>query len=253
MGNIRLIILVLMTFFAVNVFGDEKGESIMKKYYSLPKSNDTYAVAKMILITKTGAKKIREIKYYTLETAAGTNTFIEFLSPADVRGTKFLTIGKKTGNDDQRLYMPALKKIRKISSSGKDGKFMGSDIYFYDMEDREYDDSRYRYIKDEVYNGKDSWVIESIDKDPEAPYSKSILWVSKADNFVYKTMAYDKKGKLLKTIVMVEVKKIKGIMVTLKMAVDNHKDNHKTLLSMTNIKVNSGVDKSLFTIQNLQK
>lgn len=241
----------LISAFMLNA--DQKADEIMRKNYGLQKADDSYAVATMVLIDKRGNRKTRKVVMYTQQTEKGENTFIEFLEPADVKGTRFLTIGNEEGDDDQRLYLPALKKVRKISSSSKSGKFMGSDLYYYDMEDRGFNDGAYRYIKDEVFNGRDSWVIEVIPKDKDAPYSKTQVWVSKDNYFANKIDAYDKKGKLLKTILFLEVQEINGVLTPIKTVVDNYQDEHKTLLSVEQTVVNGGVDSSIFSIQNLEK
>jgi len=131
---------------------------------------------------------------------------------------------------------------------------MGSDISYYDMEDRDFEDFDYKYLKDEKYGEKECYVIEATPKDKTSPYSRTIMWVSKSDYFTYKLEAYDRKDdKLFKTIVMVEVKIIDGVIIPSKTVVDNHKDGTKTLLSMSNMKINSGIKDSIFSVQNLEK
>ena len=128
---------------------------------------------------------------YTKQGSQGRNSFIEFVEPADVKGTKFLTIAHKNADDEQRLYLPALGKVRKISSSKKDGKFMGSDLFYYDMEDRDYEEFTYNYVGEEVFRGMNCYVVESFPKDSSAPYSKMVMWVNKENYFVYKRECYD--------------------------------------------------------------
>lgn len=239
---------------SIAIFADAKGEEIAKKTYDLKEANDQYSMGTMVLIDKKGEKKLRKVEMYTKKTKVGTNSYIEFLEPADVKGTKFLTIGYDKGDDDQRLYLPALKKVRKISSSQKDGSFMGSDISYYDMEERSFEDSEYKYIKEEIYNNIDCFVIESTPKDKSAPYSKQIMWISKNDYFPYKIECYDKKrDTLIKTIVAVETKTIDGVIIRTKMVVDNQKDGTKTLFQLENVKVNIGIKDDIFSVQNLEK
>jgi outer membrane lipoprotein-sorting protein len=247
------LIIISIFILSVKLFADEKGEQIAKKCFDLKDSDTEYSSLTMVLIDKNGDRKIRKIEMYSKRTKEGTNTFMNFLEPSDVKGTKFLTIGYENGNDDQRLYLPALKKTRKIASSGKGGDFMGSDLSYYDMENRSYGDAAYKYIKEEKYNGMICNVIEMVPTDKDAPYSKSITWISKENNFIYKQECYDKDGTLLKIIAMVEVKDIKGILTPLKIAVDNVQKNHKTLLQFDGIKMNEGVSDDVFTVQNLEK
>ena len=249
----KFVFFVLTMLFTLSLFADEKGDEIARKNKDLKKSIDSYSEADMILIDKKGDQKKRKLIMFSKESKEGRNSFTEFSEPADVKGTKFLTIARK-GDDEQRLWLPALKKTRLISSSSKDGKFMGSDLTYYDMEDRDFDDFTYKYLKDDKFQDKDCFVIETTPKDKTSPYSRSIMWISKADYFTYKIETYDKKDdKLLKTIVFVEVKTIDGVLIPIKTVVDNNKEGTKTLLVMSNTKINSGIKDTVFTVQNLEK
>ena len=191
---------------------------------------------------------------YSKEGKSGRNSFIKFIEPADVKGTTFLIIGYNKGDDEQRLYLPALGKIRRISSANKDQKFMGSDLTFYDMEDHEYNDFSYKYVNDENYESMDCHVLEMYPKDKYAPYKKQVAWINKKDFFAYKMECYDKKKNVkIKTIVSLDVKSFNGVLMPQRVVVDNHKENHKTLMQDTNIRVNKGIRDTVFTIQNMQR
>lgn len=251
----RIITILFLLALSISVFADAKGDEIAKKNFNLPESNDSYSIATMVLINKNGSKKIRKLEMFSKEGKDGRNSFTKFLEPADVKGSTFLTIGHKKGDDEQRLYLPALGKVRRISSSNKDGKFMGSDFFYFDMEDQDFEDFTYKYIKDEKYKDKDCHVIDMFPKDSNAPYSKQRVWISKTDNFGYKIECYDKKGSkgLMKTIIMVDTETKSGIIIPTKIAVDNHKEDHKTLLQRSNVKINIGIKDSIFTVQNMMK
>jgi outer membrane lipoprotein-sorting protein len=248
----KIFIFMLGFIFSLSVYADEKGDQIATKHFALKEAGDSVNTATMTLFDKNGNKKTRKIKMYSKKTGEGTNSFIEFLEPADVRGSKFLTIAHDKGDDEQRLFLPALGKVRRISASGKKGDFMGSDLSYYDMESRTVNDAAYKYVKDETYNGMDCFVLEATPKDKDAPYSKNLIWVNKTDYFMYKTDCYDdKKGEFFKTIEIKEVKVIDGVIIPAKIEVNNIRDNHKTILQMEDIKVNSGVKDEIFSIQNL--
>ena len=184
----------------------------------------------------------------------GTFAYTEFLEPADVKGTKFLVTPTANGDDEQRLYLPALKKVRRISSTAKNGKFVGSDFTYYDMEDRNFEDNTYTYIKEGTVDGAPCDVIEMVNKDNTTPYSKAIGYFKKSDGFAYKMELYDRKTKkLAKTMVVVANKTIDGVIVPTKIVMDNHKGGTKTVLMVENIKLNSGVSKDLFSVKNLEK
>lgn len=245
-------LIALFLLLPITVFADEKGEEIMLKNYNLTEAKNSYSITTMVLIDKKGKKKTRKMETYKLETSIGENQYIEFQLPADVKGTKFLTIGDEKKDDDQRIYLPALKKVRKISSSNKKGKFMGSDITYYDMDSKDFYDFLYTYLKDETIDENNYWVVISEPKKKDAPYSKVNNFISKSDNFIYKKEMFDKKGNHIKTINVVETRIINEIIIPVKTVVINHKDNHKTLLSISNIEVNGSIDESMFSIQNLK-
>lgn len=245
-------LIVIFILMATALFADPSANEIMAHNDNLKRYVDSSNQTTMVLINSRGNKKIRKMKFYTSDTDIGKNSFIEFLLPADVRGTKFLTIGNDEGDDDQRLFLPALNRIRKISSSGKKGKFMGSDITYYDMENRTLDDSTYKLLKEDNIDGKSYWIIESTPVDLDSPYSKVLSYVSMHDYFIYKKEMYDDRGNHIKTLTIIEVKVVDGVIVPIKSIFENFKDDHKTLLSVADIVLDSNIDESIFSIQNLK-
>lgn len=255
-----ILTIILLSLTLIPLFSDQKGEELAKKYFDLKDSNDTRSDASMVLIDGNGNKKIRKLEMFTMEGKEGKNSFIRFIEPADVKNTKLLTLSHKNSDNEQMLFLPAMKKTRRISSSSKDGEFVGSDFYYYDLEDREFEDYTYKFIKgddtvnSESYKNMKFNVIEMTAKDSNCPYSRSLAWINNSDNFIYKMEVYDKKDdKLLKTIFFLDVKKIDGILIPQKTVMMNHKKGSKTLLQLDNLEVNKGLSESIFTVQNLEK
>lgn len=258
MKKLSAMIVALAVGLTATVGADAKGDEIAAKYYGHTKAVDTSANAVMTLIDKSGNKKVRELDMYTKETAAGQFSFVEFQKPADVAGTKFLTTPTKD-DSEQRLYLPALKKVRKIASSDKSGEFVNSDLYYYDMEDRKLEDSTYTFLAEDVtladkaFEGMKFYKIEVKAKDAEAPYAKSNIYINMDDFHAYKVETYDKKGgALLKTILFVKYEEQKGVKMPVQTMVTNHKKGSKTLLELKNLKVNTGLADTLFSVKNLE-
>lgn len=250
----KIFLTTLVCILSFSLFADQKAELIAKKVFSLKKAKDTFSLTTMLLIDKNQNKKTRKLEIYTRETAEGTDSFIVFLEPADVKGTKFLTIAHKTSDDEQRIFLPALGKVRRISSSSKNEKFMGSDLNYYDMEDHSFEDFTYNYVKEDTFNNIACDVIEFIPKDPEAPYSKQIGWVSKENSFVYKMECYDKKsGSLVKNITFADIRTYDGVIIAGIIDIENIKEGSRTILKREQIKINSGIKDSIFTLQNLTR
>jgi hypothetical protein len=245
---------------AATVFADAKGDEIAKAYYGLSKAADTKASATMTLIDKGGAKKVRQLEINYRETSEGKDAYLVFSAPADVAGTKFLTLAHKGGDSEQRLYLPALKKTRKIASSGKDGSFVNSDFSFYDLEDRRFEDNAYAFvasgvaIADKAFEGMKFDKVEMKPVDANAPYSKCVAYANQDNHFIYKLECFDKKdGALLKTILFVKVENLKGHLIPTQTLVANNKTGSRTLLAMSDVQVDAGVKAELFSEKNLEK
>jgi hypothetical protein len=242
-------------------FADAKGAEIAHKYFDLKKAQDTSAPgSSMVIIDKSGNKKVRKLDVFYQDKGEGKNAYMVFSAPTDVNGTKFLTIGHKRADSDQRLYLPALKKVRKISSDGKDGEFVNSDLWYYDLEERYFEDNAYAFlsenetIADKAFDGMKFWKIEMKPVKADCPYAKSVAWVSMSDNFIYKLDCYDKKdGALLKTIVFPKVENLQGVLVPIQSMVTNHKKGSRTLLQLNDVKVNSGLKDELFSVKQLEQ
>jgi outer membrane lipoprotein-sorting protein len=245
--------------FVATVGADAKGDEIAAKYFGHTKAADTSANAVMTLIDKSGNKKVRELDMYTKDSAAGAFSFIEFQKPADVAGTKFLITPVKGADAEQRLYLPALKKTRKIASSDKSGEFVNSDLTYYDMQDRKLEDNTYTFLAenetlaDKAFEGMKFFKIEVKAKASDSPYSKSVFWINADDFHAAKVEAYDAKGgALLKTILFVKYDEQKGVKMPVQTMVTNHKKGTKTLLQLNNLKVNTGLSDTVFSVKNLE-
>ena len=161
---------------------------------------------------------------------------------------------------DQRLWLPALGRTRKIASSDKGNNFMGSDLSYYDMESRHFSEATYKLVGEEtltvvmdgVEKQTECWIIEFIYIDPESPYQKSLNWISKDNNFLYKSKIWDENGKEIKDIYIVETAVINNVIIEIKILVANV-NGHKTLMLMDNLQVNTPIDPDIFTIQNLER
>jgi outer membrane lipoprotein-sorting protein len=155
----------------------------------------------MILMDKYGQSTERAIRNRTFEgDNEGDKSLVIFDSPGDVRGTAFLSHTKKADPDDQWLYLPALKRVKRIASSNKAGPFMGSEFSYEDIASQEIEKYSYNYLRDETLNGLDCFVVEYDPVDPKSGYKRQIVWMDKAEYRVHKIDFYDRKDTLLKTL-----------------------------------------------------
>jgi len=156
----------------------------------------------MVLKNKNGDESIRNIRLKVLEVdEGGDKTLTIFDNPKDVKGTAFLTFSHKTEDDDQWLYLPALKRVKRISSSNKSGSFMGSEFSYEDVTSKEVEKYTYKWIRDEVSAGQDYFVVEYYPVDQRnSGYTRQITWIDKTEYRVWKIEYYDKKNSHLKTL-----------------------------------------------------
>ncbi len=162
---------------------------------------DSTANMKMVLRNRSGKESIRNVRVKTLEVAGdGDKSLSIFDEPADVKGTASLTWSHSQKPDEQWLYLPALKRVKRISSKNKSGPFMGSEFAFEDIGSQEIDKYTYKYLRDEVIEGADTFVIERFPTDKNSGYTKQIAWIEKERYIALKVEYYDRKGALLKTL-----------------------------------------------------
>jgi outer membrane lipoprotein-sorting protein len=201
----------------------------------------------MTLINANNQKTIRDMKMVTLEGKNGDKTLMEFLSPADVKGTKMLTHEHLNKDDDQWLYLPALKRVKRIASRNKSGSFMGSEFSYEDTANVSWEKYTYKDGLEEVMlDGVVCYKGERYPKDTNSGYTKQITWIAKDTLLVKRIDYYDRKKELLKTAVFSQWKKIDGIYVMGKIDMTNHQNSKKTILVWSNQHIKAGLnDKDL--------
>jgi hypothetical protein len=231
------------------------GHEIMVKVDERPDGDDSKSTLHMTLINKRGATRECTIISYSKEHGKDSKTIMYFEQPADVKGSGFLSWEyNDPGKDDDRwLYLPALKRVRRISGSSKNDYFMGSDFTYDDMGDRAVDEDEHTLLREEEIDGAACWIVESIPKDAGDMYSKTIRWIRRDNLLATRVEYFDKHHKLMKVLTLSNVRQVDGIWTALKMHMDNLQEKHQTILEFENIEYNTGLDDNLFTISTLQR
>ncbi|MHB1052146.1 MAG: outer membrane lipoprotein-sorting protein [Thiobacillus sp.] len=157
----------------------DDASSLAQRVYDRPNGRDLTTLGRMVLTEKGRAPRIREIVTYRLDKSGGeTANLIRFLDPEDIAGTGLLSIDKADGSTDQWLYLPALDRVRRISSDRKGGRFVGSDLYFEDLQERKPSKDRHRLLGKQIENGILCDVLESVPLDADdSAYKKRISWI----------------------------------------------------------------------------
>ena len=224
------------------------GKEIIKKVYEQPTGDDQVADLTMTLTNKSGKQRVRKIKQFTKDLGEVEKSIMFFLSPADVKNTSFMSWSYDSDqSDDQWIYLPALKKTKRISSDSKSDYFMGSDFTYDDLGDRKLENDTHKLLREETIDGKECFVVESVTKDEDYMYSKTITWILK-DNFIgYKKEFYDEDEDLLKILSIKKYEEFSGFLIITNSEMKNVQKNHKTSMVLSDVQVNIGISASKFT------
>jgi outer membrane lipoprotein-sorting protein len=162
---------------------------------------DSVVTLRMTLRNKQGDTSVRELRTKALEVQGdGDKSLIVFDTPADVKGTALLSFTHKSGPDDQWLFLPALKRVKRIASDNKAGPFMGSEFAYEDLSSQEVEKYGYKFLREEPLDGVPMFVIERYPVDPKSGYTRQVVWMDQAEYRAHKVEYYDRKASLLKTL-----------------------------------------------------
>jgi outer membrane lipoprotein-sorting protein len=260
MKNLSILSIIGLSLISLISFAEtpqEKGLSIAKKADQRDIGwGNVQSTLKMILINRRGKEVVREIRSRALEIKGdGDKSLVIFDRPRTVKGTAFLSFSHTVGQDDQWLYLPALKRVKRISSSNKSGPFMGSEFSFEDMSSQEVDKYSYKYIKDEACGtGLNCFVIERYPTDPNSGYTKQIVWIDNKEYRFQKSEYYDRKEALLKTLTVSEYKKYLGkYWRAHQWVMLNEQNGKKTILKWADYKFQTGLTEQDFDKNSLKR
>jgi len=216
---------------------------------------DQTASLVMELRNKQGDRSIREIRVKTLEVNGdGDKSMSIFDRPADVKGTAFLTFSHSRKPDDQWLYLPALKRVKRISSKNKSGPFMGSEFAYEDLSSQEIDKYSYKYLRDETINNIDCFVIERVPNYEYSGYTRQEAWINKQHYRPEKVVFYDRKNSLLKTLTYSDYKQyLNKYWRADEMLMVNHQTEKSTLLTWSDYRFKVGLDDGDFNRNSLKR
>ncbi|MCG8433463.1 MAG: outer membrane lipoprotein-sorting protein [Gammaproteobacteria bacterium] len=216
---------------------------------------DSKATLRMILRNRQGQESTRELRNQSLEQLDdGDWALIVFDDPRDVKGTALLSYTHKVGPDDQWLYLPALKRVKRIASNNKAGPFVGSEFAYEDISSQETEKYTYKYIEDESFDGRDHFVVERYPVDPKSGYTRQMVWLDKDEYRVWKIDYYDRKDSLLKTLTQSEFNEyLDEYWRPHRMEMVNHQTGKSTTLMFSDYEFRTGVDERDFNQNSLRK
>ena len=259
--KIKLLFLIGSLLFPLSLFAITDDE-IAKQVDERDEGDKSISTMEMVLIDRQGNNRVRKMKTYTMDKGQDTQSVIFFMSPADVRNTAFLTydFGGSSKDDDQWLYLPALKKTKRIASSDKSSSFMGSDFTYSDMTSRDINDYTYRIAKETTVRDNPVWVMESIPKTQkiidETGYTKSYMFVRQDNYVVVRALHILKETGKKKYLDVKKLEEIDGIWVATEIEMKTTQDKntlHRTILKLEDVKFNQDMDDAFFSVRRIEK
>lgn len=184
----------------------------------------------------------------------GDKSIIIFDSPKDQKGIALLSHTHRDGPDDQILYLPSIKRLKRISSSNKSGPFMGSEFAYEDLSSKEVEKASYRYLRTEILNGVTCFVTERVAKSKTSGYTRMIVWTDKDHYRIHKADYYDRKDALLKTLEYKEYELHRNRFWRAKKAVmSNHQTDKVTTIVYANYEFTTGLSENDFSRNALKR
>jgi len=208
---------------------------------------------RMVLINAHGDKVERRMTSQVLERLDdGDRSKMEFLWPADVKGTRMLTWSHKVDDDDQWLYLPAIKRVKRISSRNKSGSFMGSEFSYEDLGSQEVEKYTYRLHGEEILDGRKVWKLERTPVDKRSGYSKQIIYSDQEYMNPLYIEYFDRKGDLLKTGTFADYAKFGKLWRAQKIIMVNHQTKKESHLVWSDRKLQIDHDEDEFDSDELE-
>jgi len=216
---------------------------------------DSQVQMEMVLRNAKGNESMRRVRLKSLEVIDdGDKSLTIFDTPADIKGTGLLSFSHKEGDDDQWLYLPALKRVKRIASRNKSGPFVGSEFAFEDLSSQEVEKYTYRWLRDETYEEQATFVIERRPVDKNSGYTRQEVWVDQAHYRLLKIDYYDRKQSLLKTLHSVGYTQyMNKYWRPAKMVMLNHQNGKSTDLLWNEYRFSTGLTEKDFTRNSLQR
>lgn len=229
------------------------GEEVMQEVYTRDSGNNMSANLVMTLTNSRGSTRERSIQQYRQNDSDGEKKIMFFLAPSDVKNTSFLSYSYADGrSDDQWIYLPALKRVKRVASDKKNDSFMGSDFTYDDMGTRHPSADTHKVIRTETIDGRKCLVVESIPKEAKPTYAKTLAWVVENEWIGLKKEFYLPNGKVGKKLEIDSYEKTDGVWVITDMTMSNLDKNSSTRIQMLDVSFNNDLKDSVFTERQMK-
>ncbi len=235
-------------------------KAVFQRFKDRYKGEDSIMDMSLVLINKRGERREIELVRWRRRKEGLVNMILCYVSPRDVKGTTTLTVEQKEGDDLQRLYLPALKKHRRIATSDKGKSWLGTDLAYEEVQEKKPDDFNYTPMQEARFRTYACWTFSMIPKTPDrSSYGRLEYWFRKDNGEMVRGRYYNKRGRCLKEMRMGEFvvtpdkEHGKVINSATWMSMLNFEDNHRTLLITRRARYNNGFSDRIFTPSYIER
>ncbi len=248
-----ILIISLMLIASASAFS-LTGTEIAQNAHDRDTGDTAHALMQMDLIDKDGTVNSRLVETWRMEDEKDLDSLVMvFHKPASVQNTRFLVIENEDRDDDKWIYLPALKKVRRIDSSEGGNSFMGTDFTYDDMETRKVEEDTHELLKEEKIGNYECYAVKAVSIDPEnSQYGYRVSWIDKATWVPVKMELYDKKGELEKVLTADRIEKVQDYWSIITTTMKNVQTGHSTSLSMKKLVYDEKLNPALFSTQFLK-
>ena len=235
---------------------------VVERSTSATRLSGSEAVSNLTILDGRGRERVRRIAMVTklFDNGNTEKKLTRFLEPADVKGTGLLSFDYLDKDDDMWLFMPAIRKTRRIVSREKAKSFMGSEFSYADMNPPVLDDFKYKSLGDQEEGGILCWKIEMIPVNDEVMdengFSRKIAYIGKQDFMIRKSEYYDLDGELHKELTILEIKQLDAVnhkYRPIHMVMMNKQNNRKSIMKVEEIRLNPNIGDEYFTTRYLER
>ena len=230
------------------------GTDVMEAVYNRPRGNGMTSELVMAITNARGSVRERSIQQYQLDENGVEKKMMFFTAPADVKDTSFMTWSYDSGQaDDQWIYLPAMRRIRRIASDSKNDSFMGSDFTYEDMTLRHPDLDTHRVTGEEQIQGRRYLVVESTPRLASREYSKTLSWIDPDTWVGIRKEFLDASGQVVRRLTVGDTRLVDGFRVITDMTMENLVKNSSTRIQMKDVAFNTGLNDDFFSERQMQR
>jgi hypothetical protein len=235
----------------------------MRRVHARPEGRTRAQTVRVELTDRRGVTRVEETRLQRLREQDGTRrTLVFYLDPVNIRGTSFLTFDYPvmSRDDDQWLYLPALRKVRRVPAADRGDSFFGTDLSYEEIKnDGRPDPADWNFTDKGAHTVADvsCSLIEGL---PSSPQVASALgfsrarWCIESETLISRRTEYwDLNGNSLKVVTTPEIRKVAGVWIAVRVIAENLKSGHRTVLSLRDIAVDAPLDSTLFSQQRLAR